>query len=430
MSDPTSPRPDAADHEPTREVLGSPEPTRTLPPMPPEHAAAPAGASPAAGTTRRGPRTGALVAAVAVTALVVGGAAGLGGAAAWSTWFEDEPAGGGAADVGTVSTSQVVEGSEDAPRTEVAKVAEAVLPSVVKLDVTGGGSSGSGSGVVISSDGQILTNNHVAELAADGGSIRVSFDDGSSAPAEIVGLDPLTDIAVVQTEGVEGLTPASIGSSEELEVGEDVVAIGSPFGLDATVTTGIVSAVGRPVDVGRDEEGNVTAYPAIQTDAAINPGNSGGPLVDSQGRVIGINSSIRTATSGTSGGSVGSIGLGFAIPIDDVLPIVEQIRAGETPTHALLGVSIGPVQDVTDESGLPANGAQVSEVSDGSAAADAGLAPGDVVTRVDDTVITDPDSLITTVRSYRPGDEVEVTFVRDGEEQTTGLTLGSDADAG
>ncbi len=367
-------------------------------------------------------------AGVLVAALVVGGAAGLGGAAAYSTWFDDEGGLGGGST--SVTTSAVVDtGAGDGSETDVEQVAAAVLPSVVKLDVAGEEGSGSGSGVIISSDGRILTNNHVAEVAADGGTITISFSDGSTAPAEIVGLDPITDIAVVRAQGVSGLTPATIGSSADLNVGEDVVAIGSPYGLDATVTSGIVSAVGRPVDVGQDAEGNVTAYPAVQTDAAINPGNSGGPLVDSQGRVVGINSSIRTSGSSATGESSGSIGLGFAIPIDDVLPIVEQINAGEEPTHALLGISVQPVQAAAEGGAPVAAGAQVAEVNDGSAAEEAGLEQGDVVTAVDDIRISDPDSLITTVRSYRPGDQVEVTYVRGDAEQTTMLTLGSDGDA-
>ena len=145
---------------------------------------------------------------------------------------------------------------------------------------------------------------------------------------------------MIQAEGVDGLTPATIGTSGNVDVGQDVVAIGSPFGLDATVTSGIVSALDRPVNVGSDADGNATVYPAIQTDAAMNPGNSGGPLVDREGNVIGINSSIRTSGAST-GAASGSIGLGFAIPIDEVMPIVEQMLAGETPTHALIGISVG-----------------------------------------------------------------------------------------
>jgi len=280
----------------------------------------------------------------------------------------------------------------------------------------------------LSSDGQILTNNHVAALAGDSGAMEVAFNDGSHAKATIVGTDPLTDTAVIQAQDVSGLTPATIGSSQSLQVGQSVVAIGSPFGLDATVTTGIVSALKRPVNVGSDGNGNSTVYPAVQTDAAINPGNSGGPLVDMDGHVVGINASIQTATPGqTGGGEPGSIGLGFAIPIDEVMPVIEQMEKGETPTHAKLGIS---VENVAGGVGaMVAEGAKVNDVSSGSAAASAGLQNGDVITKVDDTMITDADSLVATVRSYRPGDKVTVTYTRDGNEQTATLTLDSDATA-
>ena len=316
----------------------------------------------------------------------------------------------------------------DQPATDgsVESVANQVLPSVVRIAVDGPEGEGSGSGIILSSDGQILTNAHVVEGAGEGAELTVSFNDGSHAPATVVGVDTLTDTAVIQAEDVDGLTPATIGTSGNVDVGQDVVAIGSPFGLDATVTTGIVSALDRPVNVGSDSEGNATVYPAIQTDAAINPGNSGGPLVDMEGDVVGINSSIRTSGSGVSG-SGGSIGLGFAIPIDEVLPIVDQLVAGETPTHALIGVS---VRDAPSDDGgaVVPDGAAVGEVTDGSAADDAGLETGDVITQVDDKLITSSDELVATVRGYRPGDEVEVTYRRDGEEQTTTITLGSDAE--
>jgi putative serine protease PepD len=252
----------------------------------------------------------------------------------------------------------------------------------------------------------------------------VSFNDGSSAPAKILGTDPLTDTAVIQAEGVDGLTPATIGKSSDLQVGEGVVAIGSPFGLESTVTSGIVSALDRPVDVGSDAEGNSTTYPAIQTDAAINPGNSGGPLVDLDGNLVGINSSIRTSSSSASEQG-GSIGLGFAIPIDEVMPIVEQMINGETPTHARLGIS---VSDIANQSGAEVTeGAAIQDVTNGSTADSAGLQQGDVITKVDDQLIAGADSLVATIRSYRPGDEVTVTFERDGDTQTARLELDSDA---
>jgi putative serine protease PepD len=274
---------------------------------------------------------------------------------------------------------------------------------------------------VLSEDGEILTNNHVVE-GAEGGEIAVSFNDGSTASAQVVGTDPLTDLAVIQAEGVSGLTPVAVGKSGNLDVGENVVAIGSPFGLEATVTSGIVSALQRPVSVG-GASGTDTTYPAIQTDAAINPGNSGGPLVNMDGELVGINSSIRSASSGT--GQAGSIGLGFAIPIDNVLPIVDQLRNGETPTHARLGVS---VVDATSEDGL-VSGAGLGTVEPGSAADEAGLERGDVITKVDDVVVTGYQSLVATIRGHRPGDEVTLTVVRGGSgdsPETVTVTLDSD----
>ena len=204
----------------------------------------------------------------------------------------------------------------------------------MKINVEGQQGSGSGSGIILSSDGEILTNNHVAEVAANGGKMSVSFNDGSTADATIVGTDPVTDLAVIKAEGVSGLTPAKIGNSNDLDVGEEVVAVGSPFGLDATVTEGIVSSLNRPVTVSEGSSstgGTDTAYPAIQTDAAINPGNSGGPLVNMAGQVVGINSSIYSSSSSMGGGQAGSIGLGFSIPISKVLPGRRAAAPGRDP---------------------------------------------------------------------------------------------------
>jgi putative serine protease PepD len=257
----------------------------------------------------------------------------------------------------------------------------------------------------------------------------------------VIGTDPVTDMAVIKAEDVSGLTPATIGKSSDLQVGQSVVAIGSPYGLNSTVTTGIVSALNRPVSVSTAEEQQQlpqfpgfgeeqqqqqgqadlsTTYPAIQTDAAINPGNSGGPLVDMSGRVVGVNSSIRTADGSTDSG--GSIGLGFAIPIDEVLPIVNQIIDGEKPTHARLAVSVSDVQGNT-----LTQGAQIQQVEGGGAAAKAGLQQGDVITKVDDDVIDGSESLVATIRGHRPGDKVTLTYVRDGKTHTTTAALGSDA---
>ncbi len=368
----------------------------------------------------RTPRRGVFAASVITASVLLGGAAGVGGAAAWQQWNP----GGADTTTGTPTASQVVDrGDTPASDGSVEEVAAQVLPSVVKINVTGPQGNGSGSGIVLSPDGEILTNQHVVAVAAEGGSISVSFTDGTRAAATIVGSDPLTDTAVIQAEDVSDLTPATIGVSGNLDVGQGVVAIGSPFGLDSTVTSGIVSALDRPVSVGSDGAGNSTTYPAIQTDAAINPGNSGGPLVDMFGDVVGINSSIRTSTS-SAAEEGGSIGLGFAIPIDEVLPIIDQIRNGETPTHARLGISVSDVRAGSGDQ--PAEGAQVQDVTDGSIADSSGLEVGDVITQIDDTAITSADSLVATVRSYRPGDEVTVTYTRDGESSSTTLELDSD----
>jgi putative serine protease PepD len=370
---------------------------------------------------------GLIAGSVLVGALVLGGGAGLAGAAAWQEWGADESTATGSTS-STGSIPVVDTGDSPAPDGSVEQVAAQVLPSVVKIDVAGEvegqPATGSGSGIILSDSGEILTNDHVVELAGDGGQISVSFENGDRADAEVIGTDPLTDTAVIKADGVDGLTPATIGKSGNLDIGQDVVAVGSPFGLDSTVTSGIVSALDRPVSVGTDAEGESTTYPAIQTDAAINPGNSGGPLVDMDGAVVGINSSIRT--SGESAGEGGSIGLGFAIPIDEVMPIVEQMLAGETPTHARLGITVSDVEQQPGD--LPPEGAQVQEVSDSSTAAEAGLENGDVITRIDDTQITGADSLVATIRSYRPGDEVTVTYRRGDDDHQATLVLDSDAD--
>jgi putative serine protease PepD len=363
---------------------------------------------------------------VVAASLLVGGGAGVGGAAAYTAWHDD----GTSSSSGSASptTSKVVNTpSSTAPQGSVQAVAAEVLPSVVKIDVSGPQGAGSGSGIILSSDGQILTNNHVVELAGNGGTLRVTFNDGSHADAKVLGTDPLTDTALIQAENVSGLTPATIGKSGDLAVGQSVVAIGSPLGLDATVTSGIVSALNRPVDVGSDGQGNSTVYPAIQTDAAINPGNSGGALVDLNGHVVGINASIATAGQ-TEGSQAGNIGVGFAIPMDEVMPIVDEMAKGETPTHARLGVSVAASQQGQD--GIQSDeGASIEKVNTGSTAENAGIAAGDVITKVDDHLITDADSLIATIRSYRPGDKVTVTYVHDGQTKTAELTLDSDQEA-
>jgi putative serine protease PepD len=407
---------------PPRETVGTMDA-----PAPPEHThrfEQPGFTPPPERATSR-PSTGVVVGILAA-ALLVGGLSGLAGAAGFNV--VDDLVGGDAAPASpsTGPRATTVSNSPDTPAADgsVEQVAASVLPSVVKITVTGPQGSGSGSGIILSADGEILTNNHVVE-AADGGTMAVSFNDGSTAAATVVGTDPITDLAVIQAKNVSGLTPATLGKSDNLDVGENVVAIGSPFGLEATVTSGIVSALQRPVSVGGGT-GTETTYPAIQTDAAINPGNSGGPLVNMNGDVVGINSSIRSASSGM--GEAGSIGLGFAIPIDNVLPIVDQLRNDEAPTHAKLGVSVG---DASSNNGL-VTGAGIESVQAGSAADQAGLERGDVITRVDGQPVTGYQSLVATIRGHRPGDQVTLTYVRgsdgsSGKTDTVTVTLDSDA---
>jgi len=312
-----------------------------------------------------------------------------------------------------------------------ASVAATVLPSVVVLDVSGGGQSDTGSGVILSSDGYLLTNNHVVAAAAPGGTVRATFNDGTSAAARIVGNDATSDLAVVKVDKT-GLRAAKLGRSSTLNVGNPVLAIGSPLGLSGTVTSGIVSALNRPVTTGDSggsggsgsgSSSDTTVLDAIQTDAAVNPGNSGGPLVDMAGQVIGINSAIASLGSGSGSSQSGSIGVGFAIPVDQATVIASQlIRTGHA-THAVLGVS---VTDANASDG--SSQAQLRQVAAGGPAAKAGLQAGDVVTAINGTPVSTTEALIATVRTHQPGEKVQVTYRRGGTTRTASVTL-ADASA-
>ncbi len=285
-----------------------------------------------------------------------------------------------------------------APVGPVEAVAARVLPSVVQLRVEGQGQAGEGSGIVLSADGLILTNNHVVEAAAGNGSVTVVYQDGQTSPAQIVGLDPTSDLAVIRAQGRTDLTPAELGNSDAVRVGQQVVAFGSPLGLGGTVTSGIISAVDRAVSVGAESGASAaTVLNALQTDAAINPGNSGGPLTDMEGRIIGINSVI--ATTGDQGGS---IGVGFAIPINPARRIAEELEATGSATRAVLGVSLAP----DDERSLA--GAVVQSVTPGGAAEQAGIVAGDVIVRFGDQRVANAIELQAAVRSHTPGEPVEV----------------------
>ncbi len=350
-----------------------------------------------------------------VAALVVLAAgAGIGGAAGYDALRGDSGN-------GVVSSLEADSDTSRAPAGEIEKVAQQVLPSVVQINVAGQSEAGSGTGIIISSDGQILTNNHVVEVAADSGSITVAFNDGTLAKAKILGRDPVTDLAVIKAEGKTGLSPAALGTSADLKVGQEVVAIGSPFGLESTVTSGIISALNRPVASSGGTGNDQTVFPAVQTDAAINPGNSGGPLVDLQGRVIGINSAIRS--NGSTATDSGSIGLGFAIPVDLAKNVANQLVKGENVRHARIGVTVAPAVSNDKITGI---GAEVKEVTKGSAGDDAGFQKGDVITAVNDHPIVSSNALVAAIRGYQPGETITVTFQRGDETKTTKVQLESD----
>ncbi len=329
----------------------------------------------------------------------------------------------------SLAASPVRGNQNSAPDEPLSKAAAAVLPSVVSITFESNLGAGEGSGVIISSDGEILTNNHVVVGAVNGGTLTVTFSDGSKADARILGRDPATDLAVIKAEGVSGLTPATLGSSADLHVGDTVLAIGSPLGLEGSVSAGIVSALDRSITLSNDEpqspfgnDGQSQASPsavidAIQTDAAINPGNSGGALINTDGEVVGINTAIASLAGGGGVGSQsGNIGVGFAIPIDSARSIAKQLVDKGEATHAFLGVRIADA-----ESG---GGAVVAEVTEGQPAAKAGLEQGDVITRVDDTKITSGSDLTSAIRSHQPGDKVKITYARNGDEKTAEVTLG------
>ncbi|MDT0566529.1 trypsin-like peptidase domain-containing protein [Streptomyces sp. DSM 3412] len=331
--------------------------------------------------------------------------------------------------VGAIELPQTSEGVTGRAPDSVAGIAASALPSVVTLHVSGDSAQGTGTGFVLDERGHILTNNHVVDPAGTGGDISVTFSGGETAEASIVGRDTGYDLAVVKVSGVSGLKPLPLGNSEEVQVGDPVVAIGAPFDLANTVTSGIISAKERPITAGGEsgDVSDVSYVDALQTDAPINPGNSGGPLLDGKARVIGINSAIRSAGSGSEsdGGQAGSIGLGFAIPINQGKRVAEELINTGKATHPVIGVTLD-----MDYSG---DGARIGDRGDGNGSgvtsggpADrAGMRSGDVITEVDGQRVHSGDELIVKVRAHRPGDRLELTLLRDGKERTVSLTLGS-----
>ena len=328
---------------------------------------------------------------------------------------------------GTVATVP----ASNSSGTDWTDVASAVSPAVVTIQAQGASSGGTGSGVVYDAQGDIVTNYHVIASALGGGQIQVTLADGRLYSAEVVGHDKTTDLAVIRLDNPpSNLTVARFASSANLEVGAPVMAIGAPLGLSNTVTTGIVSAVNRPVEVSVDEDSSsqdstqassdLVVTNAIQIDASINPGNSGGPLFDATGAVIGINSSIKSLSS-SSDGQAGSIGLGFAIPSDLVVSIADQLIASGSASHGLLGVT---VRSATTTVGADTYvGAEVQDVSAGSGASAAGIRVGDVIVKVEGQEVSSAKQLIGYVRRYKAGDTITMTIVRNGQTQDVSVRI-------
>ncbi|MFZ2509542.1 MAG: trypsin-like peptidase domain-containing protein, partial [Gordonia sp. (in: high G+C Gram-positive bacteria)] len=345
------------------------------------------------------------LASLAVVAVLVGVAGGLIG-----RWTAEA--------IPPLNSSKVsldVDGSP-AATTDVAKVAREVAPTVVVIEVRTAGGGGSGSGFVVDPRGYIVTNNHVISTAANDkqAKLEVVFADHKRVPARIAGRDIRTDVAVLKVDDVAGLKISQLGDSAKLEIGQPVIAFGAPLGLDRTVTTGIVSAVDRAVPLRPDAASDTDAViNAIQTDAAINPGNSGGPLVDAQGRVVGVNTAIAAA-----GG--GSIGLGFAIPVNEVKPIAERLIAEGKVTHSQIGISASTVRN--DQ----VFGARIKDGAAGSPAARAGLKETDVITEFNGQPIEGADELTVAVRMSTIGQEVKYTYWRDGRTFDGTITPAAD----
>ena len=323
---------------------------------------------------------------------------------------------------GTVATVPVSNSSG----TDWTAVAATVSPAVVTIQAQGASSGGTGSGVIYDAQGDIVTNYHVISSVLGGGQIQVTLADGRLYTASIVGHDKTTDLAVIRLDNPPSdLTVARFATSANLQVGAPVMAIGAPLGLSNTVTTGIVSALNRPVEVSMDESAtsedgaqassDLVVTNAIQIDASINPGNSGGPLFDASGAVIGINSSIKSLAS-SSDGQAGSIGLGFAIPSDLVVSVADQLIAS-----GMLGVTVKAATTTVGSDTYV--GAQVQEVSSGSGASAAGIRSGDVIVKVEGQEVTSPKQLIGYVRRYKAGDTIAMTIVRDGATQDVSVRI-------
>ncbi|MBO2455092.1 trypsin-like peptidase domain-containing protein [Actinomadura barringtoniae] len=367
-----------------------------------------------------GPSVGVLAVIGLIVALVAGGVgAGIGVMAS------------GDDDHGTVSLGSSDGGGSSAnnrPPDSIAGVARKVLPSVVMIKVqAANGEGGAGTGFIVNS-GYIITNNHVVAGGGSGGSIQVVFNDKKSLPATVKGTDPGSDVAVLKIDGNHNLPPLAVGNSDKIAVGDPVIAVGSPLGLQSSVTTGIVSALNRPVQTRSEEGGDASVLNAIQTDAAINPGNSGGPLVDSQGRVIGINTAIASLGGGGQspfGGEQqsGSIGLGFAIPINQARRVAEEIINTGGAKRTQLGINMDTRFQGSGVKILDKAQGNSEPIVKGGPAEKAGLKAGDVITKINDQIVDGPADLSAQIRSKAPGDKVKITYERGGKESSVEVTL-------
>lgn len=395
-------------------------PPASYPPPPPTQVLAPT-AVPTGPTGHRAERvrpSGWVWPVVSLLALVVGTVGGVLGAIGYAEWDDDPGETRANAPSGADYSDLTTQPPLDKPGS-VARVAQEVLPSTVQIiaELDGVEAGATGSGFVLDDNGHIITNNHVvADAAENDGPIEIVDQDGNRQNATVVGRSPVYDLAVLHVAGAEDLKPASLGRSETLRVGEPVVAIGAPLGLSSTVTSGIVSALNRPVTTGNTADDS-SYINAVQTDAAINPGNSGGPLVNLQGQVVGVNSAIATNGGGSFDEGAGNIGVGFAIPVEQVVITAEQILEDGEAQYPVIGARV--------ETGGPAefDGATIDEVLADSPAQDAGLQNGDLITHVNGARVTDGIALIVAIRTHQPGETIEFTIRRDGDEQTIAVTL-------
>ncbi|GGZ17026.1 protease [Streptomyces inusitatus] len=447
-----APQPAAPADHPAPAPAPAPEPAASTPPPPAPHQQGagwppPPPAFPSYGTAPQGDgahpgvwgapvhtsepprrkRSGGLLAAVLIAALVAGGVGG--GVGYWAAERNDN-----GADSTTVTAADIPKDLQRAPGT-VSAVAGKALPSVVTIEAkssaggdlsgVGGQEGGTGTGFVYDQEGHILTNNHVVDSAAQGGALSVTFSNGKKYDAEVVGRAQGYDVAVLKLKKAPpGLAPLPLGDSGKVAVGDSTIAIGAPFGLSNTVTTGIISAKNRPVASG-DGSGSRNSYmSALQTDASINPGNSGGPLLDARGAVIGINSAIQSTGGGFGQSQAGSIGLGFAIPINQAKSVAEQLIKTGKPVYPVIGASVDMATKGAGAKIIAQSSGGTPAVTPNGPAAKAGLKAGDLITRFNDKPIDSGPTLIGEIWNHAPGTQVKLTYERDGKQHTATVTLG------